>query len=120
MDLDGFERLVQETLDALPEVFLEKLDHVSIEVRERPEKRDRRGLPGRAAVLGFQQGVSELERSTGRPWELPQRIVIYREPHLAMARDEQHLRVEVRKTVLHEIGHYFGMNEEQLRELGYG
>lgn len=121
MTREDFEDLVRQTVDELPDPFLDKLDHVSIEVRDWPSRADRRSgrLAGRAP-LGFWQGVSELHRSVGTPFELPPRIVIYQGPHEEMARDEAHLRQEVRKTVLHEIGHFFGMTEEQLRDLGYG
>jgi predicted Zn-dependent protease with MMP-like domain len=120
---DEFDAIVTETLDALPEEFAERIEHVGIEVRDWPDRADRRSakLGGRRAdPLGFQQGVSELHRSVSRGWELPQRIVIYRGPHRQMCRDLEHLREEVRKTVLHEIGHYFGLDEDQLRTLGYG
>lgn len=119
MTREEFEDIVRQTIEELPEEFLSKLDHIGFEVRDWPDRRDRRAT-GRSMLLGFQHGVSELERSVMRPWEPPQRIVIFQGPHERMFPDPDRLRAEIRKTVLHEIGHYFGMNEEQIRRLGYG
>jgi predicted Zn-dependent protease with MMP-like domain len=122
MTLRQFEKLVARVIDELPAVFRDKLDGVGLEVREWPSRREMEEMQveDRRDLFGYQQGVNELERSVSMPYELPRRIVIFKGPHEAAFEDPVELRDEVRKTVLHEIGHHLGMNEDQIDELGYG
>lgn len=122
MTLSQFENLVADIVEALPPMFADKLDAVGFEVREWPNRREMKEMEieDRRDLFGYQQGVNELERSVSSPYEMPQRIVIFKGPHEAAFPDRDEFREEVRKTVLHEIGHYLGMNEDQIDDLGYG
>lgn len=120
MTMREFEEIVRGVLDELPFEFQEKIEHVGIELRDEPDARDRRSARLGGNLLGFQQGPSQLDAMSGRPWEMPQRIVLYRSSHNRAFRNPVERRREVRKTVLHEIGHFFGMTEEDLQRLGYG
>jgi predicted Zn-dependent protease with MMP-like domain len=117
-----FAELVESALDELPEPFASHLDEIAIEIRDRPSTQQRReaDLEDDDLLLGLYQGHPTTERSVLQDRVLPDVIYIFqREMELAVD-GEQELIGEVRKTVLHEIGHHFGMSEEDLDNLGYG
>jgi predicted Zn-dependent protease with MMP-like domain len=112
IDRPGFERLVAEALDDVPEPFASALDEVAVVVEESPPPEDPR-------LYGLYLGASLLEPEL-RPGSLPPRIALYMGPLLQDCDDEHELREEIRVTVLHELGHHLGMDERRLDELGYG
>jgi predicted Zn-dependent protease with MMP-like domain len=112
MDADAFERLVIEELDALPDDMVEGIDNVVFLVEDRPED-------GSLDLLGEYDGVALTQRDRYGFGEVPDRILVYREPLLALCSDEQELRDEVHITLVHEIAHYYGIGDEQLHELGW-
>jgi len=129
MDDERFQELVDEAVASLPEEFASRLDNVDVVVRRRPSRETlrRMGLARGRTLLGLYHGVPQTHRTTAYSLVMPDRIEIYREPILAMAREEcgegQELddlvRQEVRRTVLHEIGHHFGLDEDDLRRAGH-
>jgi len=129
MDDERFQELVDEAVAGLPEEFASRLDNVDVVVRRRPSRETlrRMGLRRGRTLLGLYHGVPQTRRTTAYSLVMPDRIEIYREPILAMAREEcgegQELddlvRQEVRRTVLHEIGHHFGLDEDDLRRAGH-
>ncbi len=105
-----FDDHVRAALDSLPRQFRDALRNVAIVVEdENPEDPD---------LFGLYEGVPLPEREAGEPL-LPDRIAIYRRPLQEEFRDPDELREEIRITVLHELGHYFGLDEDRLAELGY-
>jgi predicted Zn-dependent protease with MMP-like domain len=124
-----FEELVEEALEDLPPEFAERLDNVDVVVRGRPSSKTLRdmGVPLGESLLGLYQGVPQTQRSVEYGNVLPDRIEVYREPILDEADAlcpedgdfEATVRQVVRKTVLHEIGHHFGLSDEDLRRLDY-
>lgn len=117
-----FGELVERALDELPEQFARFLEEVPVEVRDRPSPSQLKqlGLGQRDLLLGLYQGRPLTERSVEDSGRLPDVIYIFQEPIEWVSRDEEELVQQVRKTVLHEIGHHFGLDEEDLDELGYG
>ncbi len=116
-----FEKLVAQAVDSLPPDFLERLDNVDVVVEEEPTEEDLElaGIGPGATLLGLYQGVPQSQRG---PWYgnlLPDRIVIYQRPIEAVARDRREIRKEVRITLMHEIGHHFGLTEDDLAQAGY-
>jgi len=111
MDADAFERLVIDELDALPDEIVDGLENVVFVCEDAPEDG--------ADILGEYQGVALTERDRYGFGELPDRIVIFREPLLGMCADEEELRDEVHVTLVHEIGHYYGIDDEELHRLGW-
>jgi predicted Zn-dependent protease with MMP-like domain len=109
---DDFERVVDHILDDLPEWVVEQLDNLHIVVEEHPP-------PELGDVLGVYEGVSLPERSADYSGVLPDRIVIFRQPHLGLGLSDAELEHEIRRTVLHEIGHHIGIDDERLTELGW-
>ena len=115
VDDERFEGLVQDAIDSIPERFLEQLDNVVFMVEEEPE--DGRDL------LGLYDGVSLYERGEGYGefgMDMPDTITIYQGPHERACNSLEELAEEVRRTVVHEVGHYFGIDEETLHRLGWG
>ena len=117
-----FEMLVEEALADLPEAFAEFLEEVPIEIQTRPSKKLLReiGLEEDELLMGLYRGVDRTRRSVEDSGRLPDVIYIFQEDHELVCRSREQLMTEVRKTVLHEIGHHFGLSEEDLDRLGYG
>jgi predicted Zn-dependent protease with MMP-like domain len=117
-----FGELVERALDELPEQFAELLEEVPVEVRDRPSpaQLQQLGLGRGELLLGLYQGRPRTERSVEDSGRLPDVIYIFQEPIEWVSAGEEELVQQVRKTVLHEIGHHFGLDEEDLDELGYG
>lgn len=109
-----FERLVERALDALPPPFAARLKNVAVLVEPRPSADVARELGD--DILGLYHGVSELEQSPMALYEFPEVIVIYQENIEAICRTEAEIIEEVRKTVIHEIGHHFGLTDSQMEE----
>lgn len=119
MDSAAFEQLVVEALDSLPADFAAHLDNVEVLVARRPSREQRRALGMRPwqTVYGMYDGVPLTERESS--WATPpDTIVIFQDPLVRDFRTAARLREEVRRTVLHEIAHVFGISDERLRELG--
>lgn len=114
MDMDAaeFEELVIDELDRLPDEMVDGLDNVVFVVEDRPED-------GSLDLLGLYDGLAITERGQYGMGELPDRIIVYREPHLAESENEDELRDEVHTTLVHEIAHFYGIDDEQLHELGW-
>jgi predicted Zn-dependent protease with MMP-like domain len=115
MNRRRFEQVVDRVLDGLPPSVVEKIDNLVVLVEERPtEEQDPEG-----SLLGLYEGTSLLERSGDYWGALPDRIIIFRLPHLEMGLAGHELEKEIRRTVLHEIGHYLGLEDSRLHELGW-
>src|SRR6476661_1063162 len=121
VDNATFERLVERALAELPQQFAEFLEEVPVEVRPRPTgaQLKRLGLGEDQLLLGLYEGIPLTERSVEHSGVRPAVIYIFKEDVEDAANSEEDLIEQVRVTVLHEIGHHFGMDEEDLDELGY-
>jgi len=115
LDLDeaAFERLVVEELDALPDEMVEGLDNVVFVTEARPED-------GSLDLLGLYEGVALTDRGQYGFGELPDRIILYREPLLAAAEgDLEELQEQIHITLVHEIAHFYGIDDDELHRLGW-
>ena len=117
-----FARYVEQALAELPEPFASHLEQITVEIKDRPTRKQLRdvGLEDDELLFGLYQGVSLLNRSVEHSGVLPDRILIFQEDHELACDSPAELVQEIRKTVLHEIGHHFGMDEDDLDEVGYG
>jgi len=120
---ERFEALVARALDRLPPEFQAHMENVSVVIAEAPEREllEAMGMDPddpEDTLFGLYEGVPLIERSFDDVL-LPDSITIFRRPLLDWAESEQEVVEEVRITVLHEIGHFFGMDEDRLDELGY-
>lgn len=116
-----FEKLVAEAVNDLPEDFLARLDNVDIVVEEFPSQEimELEELESPYDLLGYYEGVPLTERDSGNaPW-LPDRITIFQAPLEAMCATRAELFDEIQRTVVHEVAHFFGLDEDRIAELGW-
>jgi len=112
---EEFEALVEQALDGLPDEFAEMLDNVVVLVEEEPDPEDLEvmGFPPGEELFGLYQGVPLAQRDTFYT-ALPDRVIIYRGPILRHCESRREVLREVRDTVVHELGHHFGMEEDEM------
>ena len=109
---DAFEALVEEALEALPEQLLEGLDNLIFVIEDEPEDG--------SDTLGYYDGTALTEREQYGFGQLPDRIVLFQGPLARMCEDEDELYDEIWITLVHELGHYHGIEEDELHALGWG
>ncbi len=115
---DRFEELVADALDTIPPDLAAHMDNVAVLVEDWPTREQLGGRPG--TLLGLYEGVQLTDRSPlNYAGVTPDRVTIFRGPLCERSRDEAHLAHQIRITVVHEIGHHFGMDDARLRELGW-
>jgi predicted Zn-dependent protease with MMP-like domain len=115
-----FDRAVEQALAEVPPEFQRYLDNVAVEVRNRPDRALMREHEIPDDVLGFYIGVPLEEKAADlSAVALPDRILIFRDNLCEMCESWAELVDEIRITVLHEIGHHLGLDEDRLEELGY-
>jgi predicted Zn-dependent protease with MMP-like domain len=122
MNPDEFDRLVAAAYARIPARFRRRLKNIALVVEAEPEPAQlaRAGLRGaphgpRGTLLGLYEGRPLTKRSVFEPFSLPDRITIFQGPHERLARSPEHLVQLVEDTVWHEVAHYFGMDELQVR-----
>jgi predicted Zn-dependent protease with MMP-like domain len=112
LNADEFEKIVIDELDELPDEMVDGLDNVVFVCEDRPED-------GSLDLLGVYEGVALTERGQYGFGELPDRIVLFREPLLAICETEDELRDEIHITLVHEIAHFYGIDDAELYRLGW-
>jgi predicted Zn-dependent protease with MMP-like domain len=111
VDAAAFEQMVATALDSLPAEFATLIENVAVLVEHGP---------GPRGLLGLYEGVPLTRRTTtSYAGVLPDRITIYQRAICAICDTEAQVVEQVRRTVIHEVGHYFGISDERLRELGW-
>jgi predicted Zn-dependent protease with MMP-like domain len=120
MEAELFENLVADALEALPTFFQDKLDNVEVVVEDWPDHHTMRLARVRSpyGLLGFYHGVPLTERTSYYGLVAPDKISIYRRPIEAQCRTEDELSAMVRRVVLHELAHHFGISDDRLHEIG--
>ncbi len=122
MDKNEIREEVARVLDKLPRQFRKQLHNVEIVVEERPGEElflDAGLDPEHDTLYGLYQGIPLPDRSSLYPPILPDKITIFAEPLLEDFPDPDELREQIRVTVLHEIAHYFGFDDDEIDKLGY-
>jgi predicted Zn-dependent protease with MMP-like domain len=111
-----FARLVGEALADLPPAFARRLDNVAVVIADRPSPAKLRalGLGPDETLFGLYEGTPLGERGTGYHLALPDRVTIYREPILEACATTLEMKEEIRLTVIHELGHHFGLSDDEL------
>lgn len=117
MNHSEFETVIGDTLERLPEWVREALHNIEILV---VEQADEHLDPEGQDLLGLYVGLPLPERSANHAGELPDIIYIFRRPHLELGLTPNELRVEIAKTLIHEIAHYFGIDDDHLDSIGWG
>ena len=120
---EEFEAAVQDAIDSIPDEFLDELENVAIVLADEPEGEDFEGdglYSEEGDLLGLYDGLSLTERDSGYGFgDYPDTITIFKGPHERLEGGRADVLEEVRKTVVHEIAHYFGLDEDQVDEMGY-
>jgi len=111
IDADEFERLVERAYDSLPESLAQQMENVVVMIEDHAPE------PG---LLGLYEGIPLTEREQYGGLELPDRITIFRDAVCAVAHSRADVVEQVRITVIHEIAHHFGIDDQRLHELGWG
>ncbi|MGQ0569785.1 MAG: metallopeptidase family protein [Armatimonadota bacterium] len=116
-----FEALVADALRAIPPELRRALDNIEVTVDDWPTAEQLAGLDVDPddVLFGLYQGTPLPERSPMLPYTLPDVITIFQGPLQEECESEDEMREEIRRTVVHEIAHYFGIDEDRLAELGY-
>ena len=110
VDPERFEEMVREALDGIPDELGQLMTNVAVTVQHGA---------GPAGLLGLYQGVPLTRRTPSYAGALPDRITIYRHAICAVCASEAEVVEQVRRTVIHEVGHHFGIGDARLRELGW-
>lgn len=120
MDPKSFENLVVEAVESLPEDFRKKLENIDIVVEDEPtpEHRKAAGSKERDILMGLYQGVPLSKRTHLYGNVLPDKITIFRNNIERVCRTDDEIRETVRRTVIHEFAHYFGISDEHMRKSG--
>lgn len=128
MSDEEFDNAVQEALDEMPAQFMDALDNVAIFVADEPSEEELAtigdpGHPGGTShggeLLGLYSGIALPSRGEYYDNVLPDTITIFKGPHERLFRSREEIVEQARKTVIHEIGHYFGLDDARLHEMGY-
>jgi len=114
-----FEQHVAEALASIPRRFRDAMKNVAIVVEDEPSREllEEMEIAPPGTLLGLYQGTPLTERGWGYGNTLPDRVLIFQGPHEREAEDEDDLVVAIGETLIHEIGHYFGMSEEEIEEI---
>jgi len=118
MNREQFAKVVEEVLDSLPKEFRRRIHNVAVLVEDVPphQPAPRAGQAGRL-LLGLFHGVPTTKKSVFDLPTGPDYVVLYQKNIEAVCSSETELRQQIRLTVMHELGHYFGMDEEQLKDV---
>lgn len=116
-----FEAIVDEAFKELPPEFLEKIQNIDVLIEDFPDPETRRTMHvTQKGLLGLYVGIPLNKRSpTAYGNVLPDRIYLFKKNLEAVSRSAQELKEQIQRTLLHELGHYFGIDDKRLRELGY-
>ncbi len=112
-----FEKMVKEAIETIPPDLKEQLENVAFVVHQNPSDLPKDWEEEDQDLLGLYHGISRKDRGVGYGNVLPDRIVIYQRPLEKISSNLEELKENVCQTVIHEVGHYFGFDEEELRQL---
>lgn len=121
MSPETFEQMVSEALAQLPKEFQEKLHNVAVTIEDEPswEQIRKMRLQRNMTLFGLYEGIPQTKRGSNYTMVLPDKITIFQKPIEDYYQTPEEIKHQVRSTVLHEIGHHFGMSDKQLRKLNY-
>jgi predicted Zn-dependent protease with MMP-like domain len=123
MTREEFEHIVQEAFDSLPERFRASVENVRVIVEDKESPRTRERVGGRSGsmLLGLYEGIPLTRRGShyGMAPAIPDTITLYQRNIEAVVRTRHEVSGVIRDVLIHELGHYFGMNEEEIRRAGY-
>lgn len=114
---DEFEKIVNETIKNLPLEFASRMENVDVLIEDWPNNFDMASIqrhPGKSLLFGLYRGVPKTKRGNYYSGVLPDKITIFAGPILLVSKDKEDAKRRIKDTVLHEIGHHFGLSDEQI------
>ncbi len=119
IEKNQFEELVIKAINELPDYFRKKMENITIHIEDIPDRDTLKhlGYQSPYSILGLYQGVPTTRRGIHYRNVMPDRIIIYRKPILRKNNNKKAIKNEIKRVVLHEIGHYFGLSEHELRSI---
>ena len=117
---EDFDRLISKAMDELPQEYIKGLDNVAILYADDPDEyqREKARLDGRSLLLGLYEGIPLTKRGSGYTFVLPDKITLFKNPLLAVSEDnEERLFDQIKRTLWHEIAHYYGLDHEHIHHL---
>lgn len=118
---EEFQQLMDEAIENIPELFKGKIENLAFIVEPYPTDSDlgRVGLKDKHTLLGLYSGVPYTHRTTWYTGVTPDRIILFQRNIEALCNTIEQLKEKIREVVVHEVAHYFGMNEDEIRKAGY-
>jgi predicted Zn-dependent protease with MMP-like domain len=116
---EDFDRLITRAMDELPQKYIQGLDNVAIVYADEPtdEQKIKMKLDNQHLLLGLYEGIPLTQRGNGYSFVLPDKITLFKNQILAAVRDESELFEQIKRTLWHEIAHYYGLNHARIDEL---
>lgn len=120
MDIDAlFEELIRESMDELPQDYIRHLNNVAITTADEPDEHQIRvsKLRTHSMLLGLYEGIPLTQRGSGTIMALPDKITLFKKPLLSLSRDKDSLKQHIKRTLWHEIAHYYGLSHDDMAKL---
>ena len=116
---DEFDRLITKAMEELPQEYIKGLDNVAILYADEPDdyQRQKSNLQPGHILLGLYEGIPLTKRGAGYSFVLPDKITLFKQPILAVVNDEQELFQQIKRTLWHEIAHYYGLDHGRIHSL---
>lgn len=117
-----FDRLISRAMDELPQEYITGLDNVAIVYADEPDDHQRKksGLHAGGLLLGLYEGIPLTQRGNGYTFVLPDKITLFKLPILAVSRNAAELFEQIKRTLWHEIAHYYGLEHADIHRLERG
>lgn len=118
---DEFQEIMESSMESVPEIFKQKLDNIVFIVEDYPSNSDlsRLGMNDRRQLLGLYSGVPYTHRNTWYAGTMPDRIILFQKNIEMLCNTKEELSRKIQEVVIHEIAHYFGMSDKEIRKAGY-
>lgn len=118
---DAFDRLISRAMDELPQHYIRGLDNVAIVYDDDPsdDQKTKMRLDNRSLLLGLYEGIPLTHRGGNYSFVLPDKITLFKNPILAVSQDEAQLFEQIKRTLWHEIAHYYGLDHDRIHELQF-
>jgi predicted Zn-dependent protease with MMP-like domain len=118
---EEFQEIMENSMLSIPDIFKEKLDNIIFIVEDMPSDHDlaRLDLHDRRQLLGLYSGIPYTHRNTWYSGTMPDRIILFQKNIEAVCNSKTELSKKIQEVVIHEIAHYFGMNDKEIRKAGF-
>jgi predicted Zn-dependent protease with MMP-like domain len=118
---ERFHELMDEAIEFIPQIFKDKIDNLVFISEPYPSDSDleRLGITDRYTLLGLYSGVPYTQRNTGYTGVTPDRIILFQRNIESICANENELKIKILEVIIHELAHYFGMDEDEVRKAGY-